>query len=448
LDSANIIYLKLLVQDKDNYDLRYKLALNYEYLGNLNLSLDYLKSIEDKYGESKDLILEKSRILTKNKDYDSALKELLKVLAIDNEDVTVLGLMAELYREIGKIDSAWVYYKRIYPKYASDPFVTISFAEFLLNIGSYDKGKEILISLIYNDTINSDVRDGLFFSLYNEEKRYILYKPLLDTLLSAYHEVSNNNLRSLSIISDLYFKTEKYFKASTLLKEIIDLDKNNYAAYEQIIYCFNSLHFTDSVLKYAGVSLVQFPLRPLAYLYYGSACFEKKDYVNGCNILEKGLKYSDNESLLLDFYNLLGEGYNKLNNFTKSDEYFEKALRNSDNSIIRNNYAYYLSIRKEKLDIALEMSKYTLMRDAKNPIFLDTYGWIFYQLGNLQKAKSYIKKALKNGGNRNGEIWLHYGDVLHDLNKNFGAEKAWEISLMYIGEDKKNEVRTRLNTLK
>ena len=57
---------------------------------------------------------------------------------------------------------------------------------------------------------------------------------------------------------------------------------------------------------------------------------------------------------------ILGNSYNELEDFQNSDIAYEKAIEYiPNNAQVLNNYAYYLSLREEKLEKAEEMSKRT-----------------------------------------------------------------------------------------
>ena len=93
-------------------------------------------------------------------------------------------------------------------------------------------------------------------------------------------------------------------------------------------------------------------MNPLFYYFNGisNKWFEKYD--QAIESFTTGLDFVvDNDLLLLEYYSSLGDVYNDIKEYSKSDNYFEKALKlDSNNVIILNNYAYYLSLRREKLE--------------------------------------------------------------------------------------------------
>jgi Tfp pilus assembly protein PilF len=122
----------------------------------------------------------------------------------------------------------------------------------------------------------------------------------------------------------------------------------------------------------------------------------------------------------------MGDAYNQLGNDAKSDEAYENVLKiDPDNDYVLNNYAYYLSLRKENLDKAAEMAKRATELRPNSPANQDTYGWVLYQLGNYEEAEVWIGKAIANEEEASGVILEHYGDVLWQLGNREDALEYW-----------------------
>lgn len=73
------------------------------------------------------------------------------------------------------------------------------------------------------------------------------------------------------------------------------------------------------------------------------------------------------------------------------------------NTMILNNYAYYLAINGGDLKKAERMSAITIREEPNNPTCLDTYGWIMHLQGQDELAKFYLNKALQNATNEDNK---------------------------------------------
>jgi len=133
------------------------------------------------------------------------------------------------------------------------------------------------------------------------------------------------------------------------------------------------------------------------------------------------------EAGLVDFYVLLGDTYNAIGNFVKSDENYDLALAaNPNNAYVLNNFAYYLSLRKEKLDQAEKMAQMAVELEPEQYNYQDTYGWVLFQAEKYEEAAKWLKLAVNNGGDINGEIIEHYGDALFKTGDVDEALKQWK----------------------
>ena len=174
--------------------------------------------------------------------------------------------------------------------------------------------------------------------------------------------------------------------------------------------------------------ITYFPFNSLLYYFNGIANYRLSKPEETVKSLNSGLEFIvDNDILLLEFYSSLADAHNTLDNYELSDSFYEKALElDSQNVIVLNNYAYYLSLRKAKLLKAKRMSFKCNSLEPNNGTYQDTYAWILYQNLEYSEAKKWILKALESGGDKNAIIVEHYGDILYKLGETKEAIKNWE----------------------
>lgn len=95
-------------------------------------------------------------------------------------------------------------------------------------------------------------------------------------------------------------------------------------------------------------------------------------------------------------------------------EHYERALELNPNSpTALNGLGYVLACEGKDLTRALSLCKRAVDIRPNSPAFLDSLGWVYYKLGLLQEARSYIKRA-KDKGERSTEIETHYKTVCRD----------------------------------
>ena len=135
----------------------------------------------------------------------------------------------------------------------------------------------------------------------------------------------------------------------------------------------------------------------------------------------------DNNFLESDFNSQIADAYYGLNEIEKAFKYYELAIElDSNNSILLNNYSYYLSINKQNLDRAENLIMKAISIRPNSPTFLDTYGWVLFQKNDFINAEQVLFKAVMLSDEKNGEILEHYADVLYKLDKINEAIIFWE----------------------
>jgi len=113
--------------------------------------------------------------------------------------------------------------------------------------------------------------------------------------------------------------------------------------------------------------------------------------------------------------------------YSYSDSIYEKVLSvDPDNILVLNNFSYYLSLRKEKLEKAKTMSYKCNKLEPNNGTYQDTYAWVLFCLGEYVEARLWVEKAIKNGSDTSFVVLEHYGDILFKLNLKQEAIVQWK----------------------
>ena len=94
-----------------------------------------------------------------------------------------------------------------------------------------------------------------------------------------------------------------------------------------------------------------------------------------------------------------------------------------------NNYAYYLSLRSIKLDVAEKLSNLVIKNNPNNATYLDTYAWVLFKKKDYKLAKFYMESAISSSTEENPVLIEHYGDILFFLGEKEKAVQQWEKSL-------------------
>jgi len=436
IDSSISIYEKLVITNPKDMDMKYKLALMYEEVGKYDKALLMLDTIEDNIGENENILISKHKIYSKTGRQDKAIAELKKAIEYYPENYNLLGLLAEYYADIKNYDEAHKYYNMLLIKDPENDKTQLSYAEFLRSTNEYDKAFKYYKDAVNNDNIDVDIKISLIVRFIKDDSVFNNFNKYIGMLVEAMKEKYHDNVNVRTLCADFYIRNDELEMAEDELNSILAIDNKSYIIWEQLLYIENSLGRFDSVISKSTQALKIFKEEPVFYLFKGIAMIQTGINDEAVNTLEEGIRYAKDETQEMQFYNFLAEAYRNVGDFRKSDNCFEKVLEmDPGNLLVRNNYSYYLALRKENLKKAEELSRLTIEVEPKNYTYLDTYGWILFRKGEKNKAKKYIEKALKYGGDKNSEILDHYGDILYELAGSKEAVFYWNEALKYSDND-------------
>ena len=188
--------------------------------------------------------------------------------------------------------------------------------------------------------------------------------------------------------------------------------------------CEGPLLQYDSLKVHALEALQYYPTQPVFYWFAGVSCVIDKQDRDAIGYFEKGRKFVVDKNVLADFDSYLGDLYYSVGETEKSFQAYERVLGvNPDNTLVLNNYAYYLSLRQEDLDKAKAMALHAVELEPNNAIYLDTYAWVLYQKGEYKAAEAQMEKAVGLLKAPDKTYYRHYADILQKVGK---ADKAKE----------------------
>jgi tetratricopeptide (TPR) repeat protein len=336
-----------------------------------------------------------------------------KLLEIDPDEPRAHFALAYIYQKEGDLDSF---------------FFHLSKAMKSENVSEKDR-IDILVSLIRAGANQKEVQSQIKEMLSYAER---------------YHPES----MGIFILSgDFYASILEFPEALERYQQAAALPGNKKAdLYRQIIGIQLELGKTEEAGKTAKTILELFPNQNELLLLSGIALLENEQDSLANTAFKTGYDITFGQlELKNEFRRLLGEVNHRLENHEESDAYFDAYLKtNSQDEITLNNYAYYLALRKEKLDLALEMTTKSNNLSPNNPTYLDTWAWVLYQRGDYKKALEVIEKAIELGGGEDAEVQEHYGDILRALGKNELAKKAYRKALELGGERESIEPKMNL----
>lgn len=422
-----LTYQELVKLDPKNPDFYFALADAQVRNNTVDAAVETLNKAEKTLGNSFEITYEKYRIYTMAGKYDKAIVELEKISAMNPGEARIYGMLGELYEQSGNKEKAIEMYERILKYEPDNGYVHLSLFQYYLKENNDEKALSELKKAFESPNVDINTKMQIMLDYFDRSERRPELKPEAYNLLDLMEKAHPNDAKTYSIYADFLYRDKKVKEARDKYKQAVALEKDKFVIWNQLILLDAQLNDKVNLYEDSKQAKELFPTQAGFYFYHGLAANQLKKYDEAVESLNEGKELVlDNDELLAEFYQGLGEAYNYLGKFTESDESFEKVLKyNPGNAYAMNNYAYYLSLRKAKLERAAEMSRKSNDLVKDNASFMDTYGWILFQQGNFTEAETWIAKALKISGDGNGTLLEHYGDVLSKLNRKSEAVDYW-----------------------
>ena len=421
------IYEKLIKEYPERADIYYDFADCYLRMNKPNEAIDIYNKLEKFIGTTAELSLQKEKIYIRMGKFDKAVEEINKLIDAYPTEAKYYGILAELYGANNMDEKAMETYKKALKMDENNPFINLSLSEYYRQKKDYPKGFQYLEKAFQSEELDIDSKVKILLSYYVVSERSEELKKQSLALCDILTEAHPKEAKAWSIAGDFYYRDKQLEKAKEKFKKAIEFDKGKYVIWNQLLIIESELQQFNEMITTGKEAVELFPNEPTVYLLLGIAYLQEKKPADAVEVLKQGKSLIiDNKALLGQFYANLGDAYYRTKAMDKSDENYEEALKiNPNDTYVLNNYAYYLSLRNVKLDLAEAMSKKTNELERDNASYEDTYGWILYGLGKYDEAKLWLEKASNNGTSGGAVILEHLGDVYYKLNNKDQALEYW-----------------------
>lgn len=426
-DAAGI-YGQLVKEYPDRGDYYLNWANDLMQSNNSAEAIKVYDKVEEQFGVNREVSLQKQRMYMDMGKPDKAAAEVLKLINLNPRDAQLYGILAEIYQSQKQYDKALEAYDQLKAIDPDNPYLHLSLADYYRNKGDNETSFKELKLAFGNKDLELDTKLQIMASYYT---LFELHPDLQDQALELSGiliKTHPEDSKVYGIYGDFLVKQKKYDEARTNYRKALKLDSSSpFELYKNLLFLDQELDDWDAITADSKEVMEKFPNQPLPYLFNGFANSRKKNYKDAVESFNAGLKLIvDDEKLQKDFYSNLGDNYNNLKEYSKSDEAYEKALKiDSADSYVLNNYSYYLSLRNVKLEKAEDMSRRSNQISPANSSFEDTYAWILYKQGKYDEAVKWLYKAIGNGGDKSATILEHMGDVQFKMGNTDKAMDYW-----------------------
>ena len=183
------------------------------------------------------------------------------------------------------------------------------------------------------------------------------------------------------------------------------------------------------------------PQNGQVWLHWGIALQQRARWEEALEKLNAAVPLLSEDANVL-FY--LGSCYEQASRVVQDGDYFTRAAETFSKLIERNpkdafalNYLGYMYAEKGiHLREAVGFIERALAIDPANSAFLDSMGWAYFQLGELEQAAHYLALAIEHldeadGPEEQAVIFDHAGDIASAQGRSSAARSHWERALEF-----------------
>jgi len=422
------LYQELYKSDPDNMEYLYFNASLLSSAGNFDLAIDAYNQLEKKLGISDQISVEKQQIYQSQGKKKEAMAELQKLIDSNPKEPRYYGLMADYYLSEKDDVNALKYYNKILEIDPDNGFVLFSLTSYYRTKEDKEKAWEYIRKGFQNKTVEVETKIQYYLMITAEPDKPFFSEDQVNELVNILVQTNSEDYRVFTVYAEYLIGKGKLAEAREQLRKVLETNKENYAIWERMLMVSNDLLDFKGIYADSEKAIDLFPNQPVLYAMRAVACLQLEKYSEAIDILKEGEPYLlDNKPLKIQFDLYRAEANYKLDRVAEAFKAFDAVISlDPENWLAMNNYAYYLSLRNENLQKAEELGGKAVRANPENSTYLDTYAWVLFMRKDYSLAKFYMETAIRNGGDKNGVIVEHYGDILYMLGDKDSAVEQWK----------------------
>jgi len=421
----------------DNPDYPFYQAALLTMAGKNEQALAMYNQFEQKMGITEPIAVGKQQIYIQQGNRPAAYAEIEKLIKAYPAVSKYYGLLADMYLADKNRDKALENYNKILEIEPNDGFVHLSLASFYLEANDSVKAYDHIKAAFRNATLELETKAQMYMLLIQPGTIKITDEQQLE-LLHVLIETHIDDERPRALMADYFLNKKQPEEARKQIRLVLDIKKDNYIYWERLLLINNDLLDWKSMNDDSKKALEYFPDQPLIYILKSVGLLQEKKYIEILAVVDSGIVHAKKDpKILSQLYTYQAEAFYNLKRFNEAFDVFDKVVElDPENYMAMNNYSYYLSLKRERLDVAEKLSAKVIQANPENATYLDTYAWVFFVKKDFQLAKFYMETALSKDTDASAVLVEHYGDILFYLNEKDNALTQWKKSLK-MGNDSK-----------
>ena len=434
-EQALATYERLYANNKTREDVLQILYQLYGSQNNYKKMIEVIERMEMLLGSSEQLSLTKMQIFEQMGDKRKAQAELMRLVQKNPLDLNYRIMLGNWFFQNDKKKEAFKEYQAVLKEEPNNAAAQLSLLDYYRDAKNEKVVEELTQKLLESKKTEKETKMALLRQVIidnqqSDAKDSLEVIKLFDRVLSYPQEDADIVMMKAAYLT---LKNAPVDSVNKVYEQAIAIEPDNSRARIALIQNIWKEEQYDKVISISRPAQEYNPEEMVFYYFEGFAQYMKKENDAALQTFKKGvaqIKPDSDPNIVSDFYAIMGDILHEKGLDKEAFEAYDSCLHwRPENLAALNNYAYYLSLSKNDLKKAEQMSYKTIKKEPANPTFLDTYAWILFLQERYEEANIYIDQAIKNDTTPSGVLFEHAGDIYYHVGKTAEALASWQQAL-------------------
>ena len=434
-EQALAAYERLYANNKTREDVLQILYQLYGSQNNYKKMIEVIERMEMLLGSSEQLSLTKMQIFEQMGDKRKAQAELMRLVQKNPLDLNYRIMLGNWFFQNDKKKEAFKEYQAVLKEEPNNAAAQLSLLDYYRDAKNEKVVEDLTQKLLESKKTEKETKMALLRQVIidnqqSDAKDSLEVIKLFDRVLSYPQEDADIVMMKAAYLT---LKNAPVDSVNKVYEQAIAIEPDNSRARIALIQNVWKEEQYDKVISISRPAQEYNPEEMVFYYFEGFAQYMKKENDAALQTFKKGvaqIKPDSDPNIVSDFYAIMGDILHEKGLDKEAFEAYDSCLHwRPENLAALNNYAYYLSLSKNDLKKAEQMSYKTIKKEPANPTFLDTYAWILFLQERYEEANIYIDQAIKNDTTPSGVLFEHAGDIYYHVGKTAEALASWQQAL-------------------
>lgn len=392
-------------------------------------ALGVMAAVSQSFSKSPEVLYAYAMLALRKGEPRLALEQISRAVALRPDWPRLRLMQSQLLAHLGEDSKALQILKELVKKHPKDVQLHLLYAQLLLKQQAYNEALPELERVLKQEPDHPDA----------------LYAYALVNLQQGRDEEAERALRRL--LKQAKWRSESYFylgqiaahrgqleKALAWFDQVDEQGELAFDAQVNAVAVLAKLGRTQEAFQRLDRLRSRFPDRKLQlYLLEAEIQTNLKDYQAAFAVLSQALRDFPDHPDILYARALVAEQMGKVD--IAIDDFKAAVTKRPEDANLLNALGYMLLEYTDQIQEARGYLDKAIRLKPEDPAVLDSYGWLWYKLGDYSQALKYLQRAYAL--NPDPEIAFHLGEVLWALGREQEARRLWREVLQQAPRDER-----------